>query len=112
MKKAILITIATVMLAAPMAQAQQSYRHDDRAPGQHRVTKEIHKTEIHKKVVIKKRWRKGERMNDWQRRAAIRDYKRYGLRQPGRDQRWVKVDNDYVLISVASGLIAGIIAAR
>lgn len=107
MKKAILITIATVMLAAPMAQAQQSYRHDDRAPGQHRVTKEIHK-----KVVIKKRWRKGERMNDWQRRAAIRDYKRYGLHQPGRDQRWVKVDNDYVLISVASGLIAGIIAAR
>jgi len=42
----------------------------------------------------------------------VRDYHRYGLRKPGRGQQWVKVDNTYLLMSVATGLILGVAAAR
>lgn len=51
-------------------------------------------------------------MPDWQRKQALRDYHRYGLKRPGHGQRWVKVDNDFLLISVASGIIAAVVASR
>ena len=51
-------------------------------------------------------------MTAWKTDASANDYKRHGLRKPGQGQRWVRVDNDYVLISIASGIIAGIIAAQ
>jgi len=35
-----------------------------------------------------------------------------GLRKPGSDQRWIRVDNQYLLIGITSGLIAGIVTAR
>jgi Ni/Co efflux regulator RcnB len=60
----------------------------------------------------KKHWKKGERYSDWKKRPPIHDYRRYGLREPGRGQEWVKVDNDYLLIGIATGVIAGIIAGH
>jgi Ni/Co efflux regulator RcnB len=57
-------------------------------------------------------WKKGERMSDWRSHAPIRDYGRYGLRRPPAGQQWVKVDNDYVLLGIATGLITSIIAGR
>lgn len=57
-------------------------------------------------------WKKGERMSDWRAHAPIRDYGRYGLRKPPAGQQWVKVDNDYVLLGIATGLITSIIAGR
>jgi len=57
-------------------------------------------------------WKKGQRVSDWKRRTVVRDWHRHGLKRPARGQEWVKVDNDYLLISVATGIIAGIIAGR
>ena len=37
------------------------------------------------------------------------DYKKHKLPKPPKNQRWVKVDGDYILISVATGVIASII---
>ncbi len=51
-------------------------------------------------------------MNDWRRHSHVRDYHRHGLRRPGRGQAWVRVDNNYLLLSMATGLIASITAAR
>ena len=66
-----------------------------------------------KKVVVKrKHWARGNRVPAWQRNYVVRDYDRYGLRRPAYGQQWVKVDNDFLLISLASGIIAGIIAAQ
>lgn len=62
--------------------------------------------------VQKRKWAKGHRFQDWKRSSEVRDYHRYGLKRPGAGQRWVKVDNDYLLVSIASGIIAGIIAGR
>jgi len=102
--RTLLAAVALSFAAAPMAQAQQHYGHD-RKPGYTHTTK--------KKVIVKRHnWRKGERYSDWRGRPAVRDYHRHGLRKPARGQQWVKVDNSYLLMSVATGLILGVAAAR
>lgn len=70
---------------------------------------------VEKKVVVKKyRWTKGHRVSAAERRrmADVRDYRRYRLSAPPRGYHWVKVDNDFLLVGVASGIIANIIAGR
>ena len=63
-------------------------------------------------IVKRHSWRKGERYSDWRGRPAARDYHHHGLRKPARGQQWVKVDNNYLLMSVATGLILGVAAAH
>ncbi|WCK03337.1 RcnB family protein [Agrobacterium tumefaciens] len=107
MKKFVTILLAATVLAAPMAQAQS--RHDDRHRG---VTVERHVT---KKVIVEKhRWDRGQRLSAGERRHTVdrRDYRRYRLAEPRRDQRWVRVDNQFLLINAVSGLIVGLAAAR
>lgn len=102
--RTLLAAVALSLTAAPMAQAQQHSAHD-RKPGYSHTMK--------KKVIVKRHtWRKGERYSDWRGRPAVRDYHRYGLRKPTRGQQWVKVDNNYLLMSVATGLILGVAAAH
>lgn len=115
-KKVVMAAIALSFIGAPLAQAQN--HHQPRKPGHHRVepsrpgpSKNFHRND-RRKQVQKKRWSKGQRYSDWRRHQEIRDYKRHGLRKPGRGQHWVKVDNQYLLIAGATGLIAGILAAR
>ncbi|MDH7805693.1 RcnB family protein [Agrobacterium tumefaciens] len=108
MKKFVTILLAATVLAAPMAQAQS--RHDDRHRG---VTVERHTTT--KKVIVKKhRWDRGQRLSAAERRHFVdrRDYRRYRLAEPRRDQRWVRVDNQFLLINAVTGLIVGLSAAR
>ena len=93
---------------ARLTQAQQ-YSHD-RKPGCSQTYKK--KVVTRNKVVTRHTWNKGERYSDWKRRPAVRDYHRYGLRKPARDQQWVKVDNNYLLMSIATGVILGVAAAR
>jgi Ni/Co efflux regulator RcnB len=100
MKKLFSILIAATVLAAPVAQAQS--RHDDR-PG-HRVERTV----TTKKVIVKKhRWDRGQRLSAAERRNMIdrRDYRRYSLKEPGRGQRWVRVNDQYLLINTSNGLI-------
>ena len=110
MKKFFAVLLAATVLAAPLAQA----RDDHRGPDRSRHT-ERHVTIEKKKVVVTKhRWNKGHRMSAAERRrmAEVRDYRRYKLSAPPRGQRWVKVDNDFLLVGITSGVIASIIAGR
>jgi Ni/Co efflux regulator RcnB len=102
--RTLLVAVALSFAVAPMAQAQQ-HGHD-RKPGYSSSWK---KNDYKKK---RPHWSKGQRYSDWKRRPPVRDYHRHGLRKPGRGQQWVKVDNTYLLLSVASGLILGVAAAR
>jgi Ni/Co efflux regulator RcnB len=102
-------------MAVPMAQAQN--RYDGPRHGQHysqpkKPNAHAPRYKAHKPAPKHYRWSKGKRVPEWQRRQAVRDYSRHGLKRPGRGQQWVKVDNDYLLISLASGIIAGIVASR
>lgn len=123
-KRILLAAVAFSVLAAPMAQAQS--RYDTPRSGTHRVEK-LHKPDQVQKqrhVAPRKQqaqrfappsrhhWKKGERVRDWRQRPHVRDYSRYGLRKPAQGQQWVRVDNDYLLVSMATGLILGLAASR
>jgi Ni/Co efflux regulator RcnB len=121
MKRFILTAIAASMLATTGAYADQ--RPYAREQGQFQVAQDYskHRKSFKQQKHVKKqdvrrhqqkRWGKGQRMQDWKRHGAVRDYHRHGLRKPGRGQQWIKVDNDYLLIAISSGVIAGILAGR
>ena len=119
MKRLLTSALALSMLALPVAQAQSApmqnmkvERHDG---GSQWNKKPGGPDRFHAKPTPKKRdqqWKRGQRVPDWQRKQAVRDYHRHGLRKPGFGQQWVRVGNEYLLISIFSGIIAGLIATR
>lgn len=60
-----------------------------------------------------KHWTKGQRLpSEYRGRGYYVDYRQHHLRQPPRGYQWVRVNNDYMLVALTSGLIASIIAAQ
>jgi Ni/Co efflux regulator RcnB len=59
-------------------------------------------------------WARGQRLPQEYRGGSyvVTDWRARHLRQPARGYRWVRVDNNYVLASVATGLIANVLAGR
>ena len=116
MFKRTLIAIAAVsMLAAPMAQAQAQSRHDNNRPTAQQSQSRDHGAQRHRAqrpVAARAKFRSGQRYGNWKRHQSVRDFRRHGLRAPGRGQNWIRVDNQYLLISAATGLILGLAAAR
>ena len=112
MKKSLLVALALSILAAPVltaveASAQSRPAVHEMRQDRHDVRKDRQKVQQHRRPAWMKqggRYQKGG--------SRVSDYKRYGLRAPGRNQRWVKVDNDYILVGITTGVIASIIAGR
>ena len=122
MKRIVLSVLAVSMLAAtsltgqaapmnaPVAPQSNYTKVDWQKPGHHN---DVRKRVFKKKVVVKRNhWRNGQKYSGWRQHQPIRDYGRYGLHRPGRGQEWIRVGNDYVLVSVLSGIIFGAIAAH
>ncbi|QXT37855.1 RcnB family protein [Sphingomonas sanguinis] len=59
-----------------------------------------------------RQWRRGERFDQrYARHYAPIDYRRYrGLRPPPRGYRYVRSGNDAVLVGIATGIVAAVIA--
>jgi Ni/Co efflux regulator RcnB len=56
------------------------------------------------------RWSAGSRLpSGYYGSSYYVDNTRYGLRAPPRGQRWVRVDHDVYLVSIASGVIASVL---
>lgn len=121
--RSVLAAVALSVMAVPMAQAQsrhdrgQSYGHHQQwkkpAKKQHQARGQApHGHHAQRPAPTRHHWTKGKRVPEWQRRQAVRDYHRYGLRRPAQGQQWVRVDNDYLLISLATGVILGLAAGR
>ena len=112
MKKIIASAIAgAFLLGATAPSVAQSYRTQHHGPArQGPVHVEKHVT---KKVIVRKdRWARGHALPRQYRQSYVRDYHRYHLRAPGRGQRWVRVDNQFILINSITGMIAALAAAR
>ena len=130
MKRIVLSALAFSMLTAtsltgqaapvnaPVAPQSNYTNVDWQKPTNRDVKKRvIQKRVIHKrfekKVVVKRNnWRNGQKYSSWRQHQPIRDYGRYGLHRPGRGQEWIRVGNDYVLVSILSGVIFGALAAQ
>ncbi|WP_087002662.1 RcnB family protein [Rhizobium sullae] len=104
MKKIFAALLSASFLLTPIAFASQASAAEHRRPV-------IVETKV---VVHKYRWTKGHRMTAAERRhmAEVRDYRRYRLSPPPRGYRWVRADNDFLLIGITSGIVSSIIAAR
>ena len=105
MKKLFAALIATSVLATSFSVAEA---RDNRYPAQHH---HVDKRVVHKKVVVEKRtvvrkrhWAKGNKLSRAERRQIInaRDYRRHHLHAPRRGEQWVRVDNQFLLISAAT----------
>ena len=101
-------TIRTTVIAALLATAvsapafaQHRQNHGPQRPSWH----EVQSSHGHK-------WRKGQKIDRNQRRYVVNDWRNRGLRQPPRGYQWVRVDNNYALVALTSGLIASIIASQ
>jgi Ni/Co efflux regulator RcnB len=42
----------------------------------------------------------------------VKDYGRYPLRRPPHGQHWVRVDNQYLLVGITSGIIGALVNAQ
>lgn len=106
MKKIALAAIALSLIATPAAFAapQQHFNSN------HQVVKK--QVIVKKKVVKKTRWSRGHALPSNYRRNVVRDYGRYHLKTPPRGYQWVRADNDYVMVSIASGIISALVQAR
>ena len=56
-------------------------------------------------------WRRGDRLPDQYRRReyVVNDWGRYNLQPPPRGYQWMNVDGNYLLVAIASGLIANLV---
>lgn len=101
MKKIALAALAISLITTPAAFAQQ---HNYRGHGYGHQQKEV--------IVKKTRWSRGHALPSSYRHNVVRDYHRYHLRTPPRGYQWVRADNDYVMISIATGLISSLVQVR
>lgn len=117
MKRIVLSVIALSMLAVPAAQAQTRGVYENQMERQYEQPRHqkpgfSNGHTVRKPHARPHRYERGQRYGNWKRHEQVRDWKRHGLRRPGHGQQWVRVGNDYLLISIASGIIAGLIAGR
>jgi Ni/Co efflux regulator RcnB len=114
MKRLMIALVASSFLTAPMAFAQPARPFEVAQAKERHVEKRVYRNGntkiVEKNVVVKKRWARGQRLSAAERRriAAVNDYRRYKLRAPPRGQQWVRVDNNFLLISVATGVIVNL----
>jgi Ni/Co efflux regulator RcnB len=100
-KRLVLATLALSLIAAPAAFAQPQNLH-----------KGTHPSHVVKKKVVKKtRWQRGHQLPRGQHYTVVKDYGRYHLRRPPHGQHWVRVDNQYLLVGITTGIIAALVNA-
>ena len=98
------LSLAAVSGAAMAAPQPRDDHHDRR--NDHRPTAQHDKGHDNRP----RHYARGERLGDGHRGTRV-DYRRHHLSAPPRGHEWRRVDNDYVLVAVATGIITSVIAA-
>ncbi|MGA9341152.1 MAG: RcnB family protein [Rhodanobacteraceae bacterium] len=102
-----LLCASSFAIAAPQPERDhdhgRDHGHEAKRDGHYRAPNAYHRPHGYRQ----QRWAHGERLPSSYRahRYYITDYSRYHLRPPPRGYRWVRVDNDIVLVAVTTGLI-------
>lgn len=108
MKRLLIAATALTMLGGSVSAAfaqPREIRHDRRELRQDRRELRQDRRE--------RRWARGQRLPAEYRggRYYVSDWRSRHLRAPPRGYRWVRRDNDYLLVAATTGLIASVIAA-
>ena len=122
--KAIVLSLSTALVAAPVMAAPQDHppqqhnqQHNQKYNQQHtqshhKAPVQQHHNAVHKKAVNPSHdWRVGQKVpSQYYAQSYKVDHKKFKkLSKPGRNQQWIKVNGDYVLINVMSHSIIKII---
>ena len=86
-------------------QGNERKAHADQLKGQ---TAKKSPAQVKKNSKHQSQYKSGQRLPK-QYHDDFADYKKHKLPKPPKNQRWLKVDGDYILILVATGVIASII---
>lgn len=92
----------------PMQTHAPEQTHMVRAPEQHNYTHPAPLPEQHANYGGKHEWRHGDHYTNH--RQVVGNWRHYHLRQPPQGYEWVQDGSQFVLIAVASGIIADVIA--
>src|SRR5690242_7036504 len=104
--KRLLIAATALSLVTGSAAMAQPYHHDNNHHDNRYDRHDRHDNRGH-------HWARGQRLpSQYWTRSHYVDYRRHHLRAPPRGYQWVQVDNNYVMVALASGLIASIIASN
>ncbi|MFD2141607.1 RcnB family protein [Ancylobacter oerskovii] len=71
-----------------------------------------HRPQTARPAPHRSQWSKGKRLPPNYRHDVVRDYGRHRLAPPPRGYNWVRVNNEYMLIGMASGIISSIVRAQ
>ena len=121
MKKMFAVLLSASFLAAPLMAATQASAQDHRRPAAQDHRRPAVGQDYRRPVIVERevrvtkyKWNRGQRMSAAERRRMqdVRDYRRYRLSAPPRGYRWVRIDNDYLMISIAGNVISNIISGR
>lgn len=120
--KAIVLSMSTALVAAPAIAAPQN-AHEQKAPTHSQSTKaqqhSKQNTPVKNQSQIKKKevnpshdWRAGQKVPAQYLGHGYKvDHKKYKkLSKPGKNQQWIKVNGDYILMNAVSHAIVKIIA--
>lgn len=111
--KAIVLSVsASVMAVSAFAAPQDNHNQ----PKQHQVDQHkkppvVQKQQVKKNVVTPSHdWKSGQVISSQYRSGHAIDHKKYSkLTKPGKNQQWLKVNSDYVLINTVTHKIVKII---
>lgn len=128
MKRFLIAALTATMLTSPLASVQAAHLAPATQGNVHLVQVKKPKPEERQRKVVKKpvkqdkkatqkkvkkeQWVRGKRVPQAQRKNVVRDYHKRGLRRPADGQQWVKVNDDYLLIGIATGIISSVIAGK
>ncbi len=112
MKRILTASVAVLMLGAAGAASAQDYNHNGRYDSHDRAYEQGRMDQAHRDD--NRRWNRGERLDPrWRGNAYyVNDWRGRGLRPPPRGYRWQRVNDQYVLAAVATGVIASVILAN
>ncbi|YBV95591.1 RcnB family protein [Phyllobacteriaceae bacterium JZ32] len=117
MKRLVIAVTALATLAPTAALAQYQPKHGyehrvEKSWGKRHDDRRDDRRDMRRHDDRRHHWTRGRELPRSYRRHVVRDYGRYHLRKPPRGHQWVRVDNDYLLISIASGVISSIVSGR
>jgi len=113
--KAIVLSISTALIATSAMATPQDHQPHKPYAQQHPKALQHHAPQhkqAYKKVDPSRDWRVGQKVpSQYQSRMYEVEHSKYiRLNKPGRNQQWIKVNGDYVLMNVVNDKVIKIIA--
>jgi len=106
----LLLSVTSIAMAQPPHDRDGDRDHDNHGHDNRNDNRNDHRDD-HRDNRGHGSWQRGHALPSQYRDRGhyVTDYRSYRLREPPRGYRWVRADNDFVLVAITTGLIADIV---